>query len=97
MVIGKENDMPWHLPSDLKNFKRVTEGSCVVMGRKCWDSIPARFRPLPNRVNVVVTRNEKFEGVATLGELSGVLTRLKGNGVSFKFEEYLKKDLHLVK
>lgn len=82
MVIGKGNDMPWHLPSDLKHFKKITDGSCVVMGRKCWESIPLKFRPLPNRLNVVITRNQIFEamGAATLSNLDKVLTRFKDNG-----------------
>ena len=48
--------MPWHLPEDLAHFKRLTSGCPVVMGRKTWDSLPARFRPLPGRRNIVVTR-----------------------------------------
>jgi len=59
-IIGKGNDIPWRLPTDLKNFKRITDGSIVIMGRKCWDSLPPRFRPLPNRLNMVVTRNKEF-------------------------------------
>jgi dihydrofolate reductase len=55
-VIGKDGVMPWHFPEDLKHFKEVTMGSPVVMGRKTWDSIPPRFRPLPGRRNIVVTR-----------------------------------------
>jgi dihydrofolate reductase len=55
-VIGKDGVMPWHLPEDLAHFKRLTEGHPVVMGRKTWDSLPPRFRPLPGRVNIVVTR-----------------------------------------
>jgi dihydrofolate reductase len=55
-VIGKGNALPWHLPEDMAHFKRVTMGCPVIMGRKTWDSLPARFRPLPGRVNVVVTR-----------------------------------------
>ena len=55
--IGKDNDLPWKLPTDLKRFKEITSGHTVVMGRKCWESIPAKFRPLPNRENIVVTRN----------------------------------------
>ncbi|MEZ5607193.1 MAG: dihydrofolate reductase [Burkholderiaceae bacterium] len=55
-VIGKGGVMPWHLPEDLAHFKRVTQGHPVIMGRKTWDSIPPRFRPLPGRRNVVVTR-----------------------------------------
>ena len=55
-TIGKDNQMPWHLPEDLAHFKRVTLGQPVIMGRKTWDSLPARFRPLPSRLNIVVTR-----------------------------------------
>lgn len=55
-VIGKDNAMPWHLPEDLAHFKQLTQGCAVVMGRKTWDSLPARFRPLPGRTNIVVTR-----------------------------------------
>ncbi len=55
-VIGKDNKLPWHLPEDMAHFKRTTMGCPVIMGRKTWDSLPPRFRPLPGRVNVVVTR-----------------------------------------
>ncbi len=55
-VIGAGGTMPWHLPEDLAHFKRVTSGHPVVMGRRTWDSLPLRFRPLPGRANVVVTR-----------------------------------------
>ncbi len=59
-VIGKENALPWHLPEDMAHFKRVTMGCPVIMGRKTWDSLPVRFRPLPGRINVVVTRQENW-------------------------------------
>jgi len=55
-VIGNNNALPWHLPEDLAHFKRLTLGCPVIMGRKTWDSLPVRFRPLPGRLNVVVTR-----------------------------------------
>jgi dihydrofolate reductase len=55
-VIGKQGTLPWHLAEDLAHFKRLTLGCPVIMGRKTWDSIPPRFRPLPGRTNVVVTR-----------------------------------------
>lgn len=58
--IGKDNDLPWKLPTDLKRFKEITSGHTVVMGRKCWESIPTKFRPLPNRENIVVTRNRDY-------------------------------------
>ena len=59
-VIGKDNTMPWHLPEDLAHFKRLTQGCPVVMGRKTWDSLPPRFRPLPGRSNIVVTRQRHW-------------------------------------
>ena len=55
-VIGKDGAMPWHLPEDLAHFKRSTLGYPVIMGRKTWDSLPPRFRPLPGRLNIVITR-----------------------------------------
>ena len=59
--IGKNNDLMWHLPNDMKFFKETTQGQIVVMGRKNYDSIPEKYRPLPNRENVVLTRNTDFE------------------------------------
>lgn len=59
-VIGAEGGMPWHVPEDLAHFKEITSGTTVVMGRKTWDSIPERFRPLPGRDNVVVTRKSDW-------------------------------------
>ncbi|MBB1037522.1 dihydrofolate reductase, partial [Dietzia natronolimnaea] len=56
-VIGDGRDMPWHIPEDLAYFKQATTGRPVVMGRATWDSIPARFRPLPGRRNIVCTRD----------------------------------------
>ncbi|WP_332824801.1 dihydrofolate reductase [Ramlibacter sp.] len=56
-VIGRDGVMPWHLPEDLAHFKRTTLGAPVLMGRKTWDSLPPRFRPLPGRRNVVITRD----------------------------------------
>ncbi len=60
-VIGQNNTMPWHLPEDLAHFKRTTLGCPVIMGRKTWDSLPPRFRPLPGRLNVVVTRQPDWQ------------------------------------
>lgn len=59
-VIGKNNDLPWHLPDDMKYFMQTTKGHPVIMGRKNYDSIPEKFRPLPNRTNIVVTRQKNF-------------------------------------
>jgi dihydrofolate reductase len=60
-VIGKDNALPWHLPEDMAHFKRMTAGCPVVMGRKTWDSLPPRFRPLPGRRNIVVTRQTDWQ------------------------------------
>ena len=60
-VIGKNNQLPWHLPTDMKFFKDKTMGHCVIMGRKNYDSIPDRFRPLSGRTNIVVTRQKEFK------------------------------------
>jgi len=59
-VIGKDGDLPWHLPEDLAHFKRTTLGQAVVMGRVTWESIPEKFRPLPGRRNVVVSRQTDY-------------------------------------
>ncbi len=71
-VIGKNNDLPWHLPEDLNYFKRTTDGHPIVMGRKTFDSIG---RPLPRRENVILTRNVDFEqeGCIILNTLDEVL------------------------
>jgi len=60
-VIGHDNKLLWHLPEDLQHFRRVTLGCPVIMGRKTWDSLPERFRPLPGRFNIVVTRNAQWQ------------------------------------
>jgi dihydrofolate reductase len=70
-VIGKNNDLIWHLPNDLKYFKKITSGHHVVLGRKNYLSIPEKFRPLPNRTNIVLTRNPDFkaEGCIVLNSI----------------------------
>ncbi len=60
--IGRDNDLLWSLPADMKFFKSSTKGHTVLMGRKNYESIPERFRPLPSRVNIVVSRNANYEG-----------------------------------
>jgi len=60
-VIGKGGVLPWHLPEDLAHFKQLTLGCPVIMGRKTWESLPPRFRPLPGRRNLVVTRNADWQ------------------------------------
>jgi dihydrofolate reductase len=59
-VIGKDNQLPWRLPEDLAHLKRTTLGCPVIMGRKTWDSLPSKFRPLPDRFNIVITRDNHF-------------------------------------
>ena len=71
-VIGKDNQMPWHLPEDLAHFKRVTLGQPVIMGRKTWESLG---RPLPRRRNLVVTRQTGFTppGIEVHATLEGAI------------------------
>jgi dihydrofolate reductase len=72
-VVGKNNALPWHLPEDLKYFKRMTLGKPIVMGRKTFESIG---RPLPGRTNIVVSRNQSYapEGVQVVDSLKSSLT-----------------------
>ncbi|MFC7401137.1 dihydrofolate reductase [Citricoccus sp. GCM10030269] len=58
-VIGADGGMPWHVPEDLAHFKELTHGHPVIMGRRTWDSFPERFRPLPGRTNIVLSRNRE--------------------------------------
>lgn len=61
-VIGKQGGMPWHLPEDMRHFSRLTTGHPVIMGRKTWESFPDKYRPLPGRTNIVITRQENWGG-----------------------------------
>ncbi len=74
-VIGKDNDLIWNLPKDMKFFKDTTKGHFVIMGRKNFESIPHKYRPLPNRTNVVVTRQESYpaEGCIVVNSISDAL------------------------
>ena len=65
-VFGDAGALPWHLPDDMAHFRRTTAGCPVVMGRKTWDSLPARFRPLPGRLNIVVTRQPSWQAAGAL-------------------------------
>jgi dihydrofolate reductase len=60
-VIGKDNDLPWRLPDDMKFFMQTTKGHYVIMGRKNYDSLDGKFKPLPNRTNIVVTRQKDLQ------------------------------------
>ncbi len=77
-VIGRGGAIPWHLPEDLAHFREVTSGHAVVMGRATWQSLPERFRPLPGRENVVLTRDPAFvaPGARVVGSLAEALALL---------------------
>src|SRR5688572_20544046 len=60
-VVGKDGGLPWHLPVDLAHCKQTTMGCPVSRGRKSWDSLPPEFRPLPGRMNIVVTRQRDWQ------------------------------------
>ena len=64
-MIGRDGTLPWHVPEDLAHFRRVTDGAAVIMGRSTWESLPQRFRPLPGRDNIVLSR--------ALGDLPGAI------------------------
>ncbi|OJU42049.1 MAG: dihydrofolate reductase [Microbacterium sp. 69-10] len=70
-VIGAAGGMPWHVPEDLAHFKEITLGDPVIMGRRTWESLPERFRPLPGRENIVITRQQDWaaEGVRRAADI----------------------------
>jgi dihydrofolate reductase len=84
-VIGKNGGLPWHLPEDLAHFKRLTLGCPVIMGRKTWDSLPPRFRPLPGRLNIVVTRQSgwKADGASIASSLPQALRLAEGQPLAW--------------
>ena len=75
-VIGRDNGIPWRLPEDQARFKQLTIGHAVVMGRRTWESLPAKVRPLPGRRNVVVTRQADYmaDGAEVVTTLEDALT-----------------------
>lgn len=88
-VLGKDNKIPWSLPEDMKRYVAFTTGNppsdkknALLMGRKTWESIPEKYRPLKNRINVVITRQPDYsvpEGVLVYSSLDQALTELKNN------------------
>ncbi len=60
-VIGRDNQLLWHIPADMAHFKQLTAGHTVIMGRKTWESLPPRFRPLPGRHNIVISRQIAYQ------------------------------------
>ena len=81
-IIGKDGKLPWHLPEDLKHFKRVTLGHPVIMGRKTWESLKG---PLPGRENIVITRQTGYDapGAALARSLEAALALCAGEPVAF--------------
>ncbi|MBC7580155.1 MAG: dihydrofolate reductase [Tardiphaga sp.] len=73
--IGRNNELLWRLPEDMARFKALTLGHPVIMGRKTWDSLPAKFRPLPGRRNIVLSRDSSLllDGAERFGSLDGAL------------------------
>lgn len=82
-AIGKNNDLLWHIPADLKRFKRITSGHQVIMGKLTYESLPVR--PLPNRRNIVITdkKDEIFEGCTTVYSIDEALSYCDENYESF--------------
>ena len=74
-VIGIDNRLPWHLPEDLQHFRNVTRGHPVIMGRRTWESLPQAFRPLPGRLNIIISRQQDYraEGAQLAGSLEQAL------------------------
>ncbi|WP_265946647.1 dihydrofolate reductase [Dechloromonas sp. A34] len=77
-VIGRDNQLIWNIPEDMAHFKALTQGHTVLMGRKTWESLPPRFRPLPGRRNIVISRQTGYvaAGAETAGSLEAGLALL---------------------
>src|SRR5688500_391266 len=83
-VIGKNNDLPWRLPDDMKFFMETTKGHYVVMGRKNYDSLHEKYKPLPQRTNIVITRQQNFKapGCEVMHAVEPALDLARKNGES---------------
>ncbi|MGB0403143.1 MAG: dihydrofolate reductase [Salibacteraceae bacterium] len=102
-AIGKDNSLLWHLPADMKFFRETTTHHCIITGRKNYESIPEKYRPLKDRTNIVVTRNKDFfeegihvchsveEAIKLASTLEKVETFIIGGGQIYK--EVIEKDL----
>jgi dihydrofolate reductase len=84
-AIGKDNRLIWRLPDDMKFFKEKTIGHCIVTGRKNYESIPDKFRPLPERTNIVVTRNRDYKapGAIVVHSFTEAVEKAKSLGESY--------------
>ncbi len=100
-VIGKDNALIWHLPADMKFFKEKTTGHCVITGRKNYESIPEKFRPLPNRTNIIITRQKNYAapGTIVVGSIEEAIEKAKETDDDEIFiiggAEIFKQTLHL--
>lgn len=81
-VIGKDNDLPWRLPDDMKFFMETTKGHYVILGRKNYESLPPKYKPLPNRTNIVVTRQKEFNapGCIVVNNMDDAFNIARDNG-----------------
>lgn len=101
LAIGKNNDLLWHLPKDMQFFKDTTKGHCIITGRKNYHSIPEKFRPLPNRTNIVVTRDQslKLDGAIVVNSIEKAINIAQSKNESEVFiiggGEIYKQSLHL--
>ncbi|OIO19323.1 MAG: hypothetical protein CO029_02140 [Candidatus Magasanikbacteria bacterium CG_4_9_14_0_2_um_filter_41_10] len=93
--IGVKGDLPWHIPEDMKRMREITRKKVLIMGRNTWESIPPHRRPLPDRTNVVITRNESYEfpaGVERFSSIQEAVDAHKGKEiVSFGGEGVFKE------
>lgn len=79
-VIGRDGRLPWRIPEDMAHFREVTDGRPVIMGRRTWESLPERFRPLPGRRTIVLSRRPEFEapGAEVVGSLADAVRLADG-------------------
>ncbi len=85
-VIGAKGALPWHLPADLKRFKDLTTDCAVIMGRKTYESLPAQYRPLPKRRNIIISRTPEAynQQVESYGSIEGAISAINSDNKGFK-------------
>ncbi len=100
-VIGKDNTLIWHLSADMKYFKEKTSRHCIITGRKNYESIPEKFRPLPNRTNIVISRQKDYNapGAIVVSSIEDAITKAKETDDSEIFiiggAEIYRQSIHL--
>jgi dihydrofolate reductase len=87
-AIGKQGQIPWHIPEDFKHFKELTTGHPVIMGRRTWESLPLKSRPLPNRTNIIISNDGEVDSmgsvvVSTIEDALAVAKEAPGNDLVF--------------